>query len=200
MSDDERAAHPDDGSATAGDGGSDGEAGGEERADDVTDGASTAPWTTAGVGEEPTLSDIAAEEEKPEGTPSTGYLPNLPDVFVTFGAGSLATAVLLSLAGFGFVLWMTFTGNVRDLLPYQMTLAAILMGFATAILAGGSYFATKRIHWTLTMLAALVGSFAVVTIPFTAVAVVCIGLGRVHFTTPFVGDVSPTADEPNADE
>lgn len=160
----------------------------------------TAPWMTAGTGaEEPTLADIAAEEEKPEGTPSIGYLPSLPETFVTLGAGCLATASLLSLVAFGFVLWMRTTGNVRELLPWELTLAAILMGFSTVMLAAGSYFALKRIRWTLTMLAAMVGSFAIVTIPFTAVAVFCIGLSRVHFTQPFVGDVSPDAGGPGAE-
>lgn len=162
----------------------------------------TAPWMASGAAaaEETTLEDIAAEEEVPEGTPSIGYLPSLPEPFVALGAGCLAAATLVSAGTFGFVIRMRVTGNVRGLMPWEVTLAAILMGVSTVFLAGGTYFARKRIRWTLTMLAALVGSFAILTIPFTAVAVVCIGLTRVHFTAPFVGDAPTDAEASGAEE
>ncbi|MFB6281692.1 MAG: hypothetical protein ABEH40_06715 [Haloferacaceae archaeon] len=183
------------GSADAGATGADDSAGATD-AGDAGSAPGTAPWMASGAAaaEETTLEDIAAEEEVPEGTPSIGYLPSLPEPFVSLGAGCLAAATLLSFGTFGFVIWMRVTGNVRDLMPWEVTLAAILMAVSTVFLAGGTYFARKRVRWTLTMLAALVGSFAILTIPFTVVAVVCIGLGRVHFTQPFVGGGPPDTD------
>ncbi|MFB6160231.1 MAG: hypothetical protein ABEJ61_03535 [Haloferacaceae archaeon] len=164
-------------------------------ADGSSTSASTAPWMTTdlGGGENTTLAEIAEEEPEPDRS-EVGYLPHLPDIFVTLGAGCLATSSMITLVAFGYVIWMMQTGNVGDLFPYQVTLAAIQMGFATLLLASGSYFAVKRTRWTFVMLAALVGSFAVLTIPFTAVAVVTIGLGRIHFRAPFI-DSRPTSDE-----
>ncbi|MFB6302655.1 MAG: hypothetical protein ABEH78_07325 [Haloferacaceae archaeon] len=204
---DERVADPDDAEsdesggeeATAPDGSDTDER--EASPSTESDATGTAPWMTTGASatEETTLEDIAAEEEVPEGTPSIGYLPSLPEAFVSLGAGCLAAATLLSFGTFLFVIWMRVTGNVRDLMPWEVTLAAILMAVSTVFLAGGTYFALKRIRWTLTMLAALVGSFAILTIPFTVVAVICIGLTRVHFTAPFVGDVPGEAGEADAE-
>lgn len=158
--------------------------------------ATTAPWMTTnlGGGENTTLAEIAAEEPEPDRS-EVGYLPHLPDIFVTLGAGCLATASMLTLVAFGYVIWMIQTGNIRGLFPYQVTLAAVQMGFATLLLAAASYFAVKRTRWTFVMLAALVGSFAVLTVPFTAVAVVTIGLGRIHFRAPFIDSRNPNLDE-----
>lgn len=180
---------PDDEADTEASGDADGSTG-------STTSTSTAPWMTTelGGGENTTLADIAAEEPEPDRS-EVGYLPHLPDIFVTLGAGCLATASMLTLVAFGYVLWMMETGNVGDLFPYQVTLAAIQMGFATLLLASASYFAVKRTRWTFVMLAALVGSFAVLTVPFTVVAVVTIGLGRIHFRAPFIDSRKNLSEE-----
>lgn len=128
----------------------------------------------------------AAEGDAEEEDASTGYLPTLPETFVTLGAGCLATATMLTALAFGYVLWMIATGTTRTLAGYQVYLAAGQMAFATALLGVGAYSALKRIRWTLVVVAALLGSFAFITIPFTAVAVVCIGLGREHFSANLV--------------
>lgn len=117
---------------------------------------------------------------------SLGILPSVPNTVVTFGAGCLATATLLTLLAFLYVTWMFITGNSRGLADYQVILAIIQMGFATALLGAGTYSALKRIRWTLVMLAAIMGSFAVITIPFTALAVVSIGLGKIHFSANII--------------
>lgn len=176
---------PDD--ETEGSNASEGEADAGGGSADNTTSAATAPWMTTdlGGGENTTLADIAEEEPEPDRS-DVGYLPHLPETFVTLGAGCLATSAMITLLAFGYVVWMMRTGNTGGLLPYQVTLAAIQMGFATLILAAGSYFAVKRVRWTFVMLAALVGSFAVLTLPLTAIAVLTIGLGRIHFRAPFI--------------
>ena len=117
---------------------------------------------------------------------SIGLLPTVPNTVVTFGAGCLATATLLTLVAFLYVCWMKITGNSRGLADYEVTLAMVQMGFATALLAAGTYSAVRRVRWTLAMLAAIMGSFAVITIPFTVLAVICIGLGKLHFSANLI--------------
>lgn len=124
--------------------------------------------------------EVDPDDEAPGEKP--GYLPTLPETFVTLGAGCLATAALLTTVAFSYVVWMAVSGNTRGLADYQVILAGLQMAFATVLLVVGTHSALKRVRWTLAMLAAIMGSFAVITIPFTVVAVVCIGLGRYHFS------------------
>lgn len=161
---------------------------GRSDTDDGSGGGSV-PWVGSDIGgdeDQSGLADVVKDEESPDERRSLGILPSVPNTFVTLGAGCLATASLLTFAAFLFVTWMLWTGNTRSLAPYQLGLAAMQMGFATVFLAVGSYFGMKRVRWTIVMLAALIGSFAVLTIPFTLIAIITIGLGRIHFSASFL--------------
>jgi len=109
-------------------------------------------------------------------------LARVPEWVVTFGAGSLLTSTLLTLAAAAFAGHAVATGRpYLELEPYQLGLATLQFSGATVFQAAGVYFARKRIRWLVVMLATAAGILSIIGLPFAFVACVCLGLGKYHF-------------------
>lgn len=106
----------------------------------------------------------------------------VPEWVVTLGAGSLFTATLLTLAGAVFLWYSVSRGTFYGYEPYKVVLLAVQFTLVTAFQAVGIRWARKRIRWMWVMLAAIAGSLTFVPLPFTALALLCVGLGKHHFT------------------
>lgn len=110
-------------------------------------------------------------------------LSRVPGWVVPLGAGSLFTATLVTFAGFLFVAYGLATGTYFGFQPYELQLAAFQFVLATAAQAAGVYFALGRVRWTFVMVATVLGALAFITVPFSAIAFVCLGLGKYHFAS-----------------
>lgn len=108
-------------------------------------------------------------------------LARVPEWVVALGAGSLLASTLVTLGATAFVGYGFATGQFFGYQPYQIGLATMQFTGATIFQAFGVYFARKRVRWLLVMLAAILGSLTFIALPFTVVALVCIGLGKYHF-------------------
>ena len=109
-------------------------------------------------------------------------LARVPEWVVPLGAGSLLTATLVTLAGTVFLWYSVSQRRFYGYEPYQITLAAVQFTGVTAFQAVGVHWARNRIRWMWVMLAAVAGSLTFIALPFTAVTLLCVGLGRYHFT------------------
>ncbi|MFB6113314.1 MAG: hypothetical protein ABEJ58_04330 [Halodesulfurarchaeum sp.] len=112
----------------------------------------------------------------------------IPRWVVTLGSGFLFTATLVSLAATAFGLYLLFTRNFtgafaayRQFAP-NLWIVEVHFVLATLFLGAGTYFARNRTRWGLVLLFSLLGSFLVITIPFTFPAFVLLALGKRHFT------------------
>lgn len=121
-------------------------------------------------------------------------LARVPDGLVSLGAGALFTSTLLTAVATGIVVWDLVTGGTFvetllrantdiDFQPYQHYLLAFQYLTAFVAQATGVYFALNRVRWMWVMLSAILGSLLMFTLPFTATAVVCCGLGKYHFSS-----------------
>lgn len=110
-------------------------------------------------------------------------LARVPESVVPLGAGSLATATLLTLAGTGFIAYSVFVGEFYGYRPYQIYLAGFQFTVATIAQLSGVYFARQRVRWTLVMIAGALGTLTFVALPFSLLALVCLGLGKHHFSS-----------------
>ncbi|MFB6070104.1 MAG: hypothetical protein ABEJ76_03700 [Halanaeroarchaeum sp.] len=127
------------------------------------------------------------QERKAAGNVADRILAAVPDWFVPLGAGSLATAALISLVAAGFVVYSVATGTYFGYTHTQLSLAAVQLVFATIIQGAGSYFALQRRRWLFVVLACLFGSILIVTIPFTALAFFTLTLSQPSFRTTRFG-------------
>ncbi|WP_227356457.1 hypothetical protein [Haladaptatus salinisoli] len=109
-------------------------------------------------------------------------LARVPEWVVALGAGALLTATLITLAGSAFLWYSVSQGRFYGYQPYEIVLAGVQFTAVTAFQAVGVRWARRRIRWMWVMLAAIAGSLTFVALPFTAVALACIGLGKYHFT------------------
>jgi hypothetical protein len=136
-----------------------------------------------------------AADEDPSGQsavedPSDQHVPEeddrllswIPEWVVVLGAGSLFTATLITLVGTGFLWYSVFDGRFYGYEPYKVVLLAVQFTAVTAFQAVGVRWARNRIRWMWVMLAAVAGSLTFVPLPFTALTLLCVGLGRHHFT------------------
>lgn len=119
------------------------------------------------------------EEEGAE--PGGGVLASVPEWVVPLGAGGLLAAALITAGMAAFVAYLLVTGQTLDFPRYQLMLGLFQFSVLTLFQAVGIYLARKRMRWTVTMVAAIMGATALLTIPFSVLAVVCLGLGRHHF-------------------
>lgn len=108
-------------------------------------------------------------------------LAGVPEWVVALGAGSLLASTLITLGAAAFAGYSITAGQFYGYQPWQLGLATFQFSAATVFQAAGVYFARKRIRWLLVMLAAILGSLTFIALPFTVVALVCIGLGKYHF-------------------
>lgn len=129
--------------------------------------------------EEGAESEREPEEEGAE--PGGGVLARVPEWVVPLGAGGLLAATLVTAGMAAFVAYLLATGRTLDFQRYQLVLGLFQFGVLTLFQAVGIYLARKRMRWTVTMVAAIMGATALLTIPFSVLAVVCLGLGRHHF-------------------
>lgn len=141
-------------------------------ADDAT--PTDAAPADAGAAESDAGSEAPGEEP---------WLARVPDGVNSLGAGALATATLITFVGACFIVYSILNGELYGYRPYQMMLALMQFSVATLVLALGVHFARQRTRWTLVMLAAALGSLTFITIPFTATAFICVGLGKYHFAS-----------------
>ena len=114
-----------------------------------------------------------------------------PEWFVALGSGSLATATLISLVATVFVGYAFSRGDYFGYSRTSILVATLQLAFATVVQAAGVYYSWHRRNWTFVMLACLLGSILIITLPFTATAFFTLGLGQRHFRTTswgFLGD------------
>jgi hypothetical protein len=127
--------------------------------------------------------DTRNEIDTNHATPDDPLLARVPEWVVPLGAGSLAASTLITTAIAIFIAYSIATGQRYGFESYELYLAEVQFILVTLFQAVGVYFARQRIRWIWVMLAAILGSLAFVTIPFTAVAVVCLGIGKYHFAS-----------------
>lgn len=109
-------------------------------------------------------------------------LARVPRWVLTLGAGSLFTATLITLVGSLFLWYSISQRRFYGYEPYKVTLLAVQFTGVTLFQAVAVRWARNRIRWMWVMLAAIAGSLTFVPIPFTAVSLLCVGLGKYHFT------------------
>lgn len=128
-----------------------------------------------------------AEGAEPGHAVDEPLLARVPEWVVSLGAGALLTSTLLTLGAAVFAGYAITTGRYYGYEPYQLGLATFQFTAVTVFQAVGVYFARRRIRWMWAMLAAIGGALTFIALPFAAVALVCIGIGKYHFAldTPF---------------
>ncbi len=109
-------------------------------------------------------------------------LARVPEWVVTLGAGSLFTATLITLVGSIFLWYSVSQRRFYGYEPYKVVLLAVQFTGVTLFQSVGVRWARSRIRWMWVMLAAIAGSLTFVALPFTAVTLLCVGLGKYHFT------------------
>lgn len=130
-----------------------------------------------------TDNDTQNEMDTDHAMPDEPLLARVPEWVVPLGAGSLAASTLMTTAIAIFIAYSIMTGKHYGFELYELYLAEFQFILATLFQAVGVYFARQRIRWIWVMLASVLGSLAFVTIPFTVVAVVCLGIGKYHFSS-----------------
>lgn len=115
--------------------------------------------------------------------PDKPLLARVPEWVVPLGAGSLMASALITTGISVFIAYSIATGQRYGFEPYELYLAQFQFILATIFQAVGVYFARQRVRWIWVMLAAVLGSLAFVTIPFTALAILCLGVGKYHFSS-----------------
>ena len=143
------------------------------------------------------MADDATEADAEAGTEHVveePLLAKVPDGLNTLGAGALFTSTLLTALATGIVVYDIVTGGsiIADLVtantsidfqPYQLYLLGFQYLAAFVAQASGVHFALNRVRWTWVMLAAILGSLVMFTLPFTVTTIVCVGLGKYHFSS-----------------
>jgi hypothetical protein len=110
-------------------------------------------------------------------------LTRVPEWVVALGAGSLATATLLTSVAALFMGYSFVTSQWYGYQPYQIGFATLEFTLVTVFQAAGTYYARDRTRWMWVMLAAIAGSLTLIVLPFTIVTLFCIGLGKYHFSS-----------------
>lgn len=109
-------------------------------------------------------------------------LAGIPEWVIPLGAGCLLASTLLVLGATAFTAYSLANGRYYGYAGWELGLATFQFSLATVLQAVGVYFARKRVRWMIVMLAAIIGTLTIIAIPFTLVAIVCLGLGKYHFT------------------
>ena len=112
-----------------------------------------------------------------------GLLARIPEWVVALGAGTLATSTLLTCAAALFMGYSVVTSQWYGFQPYQIWFATLQFTAVTIFQAAGTYYARDRTRWMWVMLSAIAGSLTLIVLPFTVVALFCIGLGKYHFSS-----------------
>ncbi|WP_435181068.1 hypothetical protein [Halorussus sp. AFM4] len=136
--------------------------------------AEDAPETDREAVEDRSDQHVPEEEEK--------LLARVPEWVVALGAGSLLAATVLTGIGSLFLWYSVSQGRFYGFAPYQVVMLAVQFTAVTAFQALAVRWARARIRWMWVMLAAIGGSLTFVALPFTSVALLCVGLGKYHFT------------------
>jgi hypothetical protein len=126
----------------------------------------------------------AVEDRSDQHVPEedTRLLARVPEWVVALGAGALLTATLITFAGSAFLWYSVSQGRFYGYEPYEIVLAGVQFTAVTAFQAVGVHWARQRVRWMWVMLAAIAGSLTFIALPFTAIALACVGLGKYHFT------------------
>ncbi|SHG41053.1 hypothetical protein [Halobaculum gomorrense] len=130
------------------------------------------------------------EAIEPESVPVLARVPEWP---VTLGAGCLAAAALVTVAGAAFFGYAFLTEAAVGIAPSRLALATVQFGVVSVLLGLGTRFARQRRRWLFVMIAGAAGLLTIVAAPLALVAIVTIGLGRYHFAlnTPMEQLVGP---------
>jgi hypothetical protein len=110
-------------------------------------------------------------------------LARVPEWVVALGAGTLATATLVTCVAALFMAYSFVTSQWYGYQPYQIAFATLQFTGVTIFQAVGTYFARDRTRWMWVMLSAIAGSLTLIVLPFTVVTLFCIGLGKYHFSS-----------------
>lgn len=133
------------------------------------------------------LDDEAEEPSNARQRLIRAVLARIPEAAVSLGAGFLFASSLISLLLTAIVGYSVIVGEYPGALQQLRSsgVPPILVGvqtfFVTAFQAIGTYFALKRTHWGTVLLACLLGSLLLITIPFILPAFVLLSLGKRHF-------------------
>ena len=149
----------------------------------------TAPDATGPEATEPDENAVETDREEVEDR-SDQHVPEdeekllarVPEWVVALGAGSLLAATVLTFLGSLFLSYSVTQRQFYGYEPYKVVLLAVQFTGVTAFQALGVRWARARIRWMWVMLAAVGGSLTFVALPFTALALLCVGLGKYHFT------------------
>lgn len=125
--------------------------------------------------------DDAGEADMDQTVVRQPILARVPEWVVPLGAGALFASTLITFGATIFAAYSLMIGQYYGFEPHQIGLASLQFTLATVLQAAGVYFARKRVRWMIVMLAAILGSLTFLALPFSLVALVCIGVGRYHF-------------------
>lgn len=133
-----------------------------------------------------------------------GVLDKVPVSVVSLGAGFLLASTLVSAVGAIYGWYSIATGQFYGFPPYALVLLSLEFTFVTIVHAAATRWARQRTRWLWVMLAAILGLFLIVTIPLNLPAIVCLGLGKRHFSSHTPAEEVRRAlrggEEPESDE
>lgn len=129
------------------------------------------------------MTDETASTDRHAPKEDDQLLARVPEWVVALGAGALATATLLTFVAALFMGYSFATNQWYGYPPYQIGFATLQFTGVTIFQAAGTYYARERTRWMWVMLAAIAGSLTLIVLPFTVVALFCIGLGKYHFSS-----------------
>jgi hypothetical protein len=126
--------------------------------------------------------DTVHVREHPSEEVDEGLLARVPEEIVPLGAGCLAAATGITLIGALFGWYAILTGRMFGYESFYVWTAAFEFTAVTGVQAVGTFYARRRIKWMWTMLAAIIGMFTFIVIPLSVGALICLGLGKYHFS------------------
>ncbi|MFC4451267.1 hypothetical protein [Halorussus aquaticus] len=146
--------------------------------------------TAEAAGTDGTVAGEEATDQEAVEDPSDQHVPEeddrllarVPEWVVTLGSGSLFTATLITFVGTVFLWYSVTQRRFYGFEPYKVVLLAVQFTGVTLFQALGVRWGRRRIRWMWVMLSAIAGALTFVALPFSAIALVCVGLGKYHFT------------------
>lgn len=134
-----------------------------------------------GEDEAPAEAEERPEEEPEEEPAGSGLLGRVPEWVVALGAGCLLAATLITAFMAVFVSYLLVTDQLFGFARSRLMLGLVQFVVLTITQAVGVYLARKRMRWMFTMIFAIMGATALLTLPFSIPAVALLWLGKRHF-------------------
>lgn len=120
-------------------------------------------------------------EEKEASTQSR--LAFIPEWVVPLGAGFLLASTIISLIGAIVGWYLVATGNTYGHPTYALVILSIEFTGITIAQGAATYWARHKMKWMSVILMSLLGLLLFVTIPLNLSSLVCLGLGKRHFSS-----------------